>query len=138
MVPPAHSNTLFTAKRMPDADDSEKKKRKPGRRPQAVHAKPITITLPAEDMERLRVQAMVTGHHRSVLLRRAWQGLPLTPRVKWNVQVVDFYKEMVKLVEHLETVAGTEQFEPAVQQQAKAALDQVQQFMHTLNEGDTQ
>ena len=89
-------------------------------------------------MERLRVQAMVTGHNRSELLRRAWQGLPLTLKVKWNVQVVDFYKEMVKVVEHLETIASTEQFEPAVQQQAKAALDQVQQFMHTLNEGDTQ
>ena len=84
------------------------------------------------------MQAMVTGHNRSELLRRAWQGLPLTLKVKWNVQVVDFYKEMVKVVEHLETIASTEQFEPAVQQQAKAALDQVQQFMHTLNEGDTQ
>lgn len=123
---------------MADTDDSEKKKRKPGRRPQAVHAKPLTITLPPEDMERLQVQALVTGHKRSELLRRAWQGLPLTPKVKWNTQVVDFYKELVKLVEHLETIASTEQFEPPVQRQAKAALDQVQQFMHTLNEGDAQ
>lgn len=131
-------NLLPPAKRMPDADDAEKKKRKPGRRPQAVRAESLTITLPPADMERLRVQALVTGHHRSVLLRRAWQGLPLTPKVKWNVQVVDFYKELVKLVEHLETIAVTEQFGPAVQQRATDALDQVQRFMHTLNEGEAQ
>jgi len=123
---------------MADAEDSEKKKRKPGRRPQAIRAKPLTITLPPEDMKRLQVQALVTGHKRSELLRRAWQGLPLTPKVKWNTQVVDFYKELVNLVEHLETIASTEQFELPVQRQAKAALDQVQQFMHTLNEGDAQ
>lgn len=123
---------------MADADDSEKKIRKPGRRPQAIHAKSLTITLPPVDMERLQVQALVTGHKRSELLRRAWQGLPLTPKVKWNTQVVDFYKELVKLVEHLETIASTEQFEPLVQRQAKAALNQVQQFMRTLNEGDAQ
>ena len=122
---------------MADTDDSEKKRRKPGRRPQAVHAIPLTITLPPEDMERLQVQALVTGHKRSELLRRAWQGLSLTPRVKWNTQVVDFYKELVKLVESLETIASTEQFEPPIQRQAKATLDQVQQFMHTLNEGNT-
>ena len=123
---------------MSDADDAEKKKRKPGRRPQAVRAESLTITLPPADMERLRVQALVTGHHRSVLLRRAWQGLPLTPKVKWNLEVVDFYRKLVELVEHLEAIAGTEQFEPAVNQQATDALDQVQRFMHTLNEGDAQ
>lgn len=123
---------------MPDADEPEKRKRKPGRRPALVRSKSLTITLPPEDMARLLEQKKETGRDRSELLRRAWQGLPLTPRAKWTVRVVGFYRELVKLVKRLETIAENEQYESAVQLQAKAALDQVQQFMRTINEGDTQ
>jgi hypothetical protein len=123
---------------MPDSNEPEKKRRKPGRRPRPVHYIPLTITLLPEDMTRLLAQAQQTGRSRSELLRRAWQGLPLTPRVQRGVQDVAFYRELVKLVSNLEELVGKEEFGLVLHSQARVLLDQVQQFISILNEEDTQ
>jgi hypothetical protein len=124
---------------MTDSDEPEKKKRKPGPRPKSAgHYKSLTITLPPEDLEHLLEQVRQTGRNRSDLLRRAWRGLPLTPRVKRGVLSVAFYRQLVKLVEKLEELGSTDDFSPAIQRQAQTILDQVQGFIGVLNEGDTQ
>jgi hypothetical protein len=123
---------------MSDSTDSPKKKRKPGPRPKAVHYKSLTITLPPADMEDLLEQVRQTGRSRSELLRRAWRGLPLTPRAKRGVIAVAFYRQLVKLVGSLDELVGTDEFNPGIQRQAQTILDQVQGFISVLNEGDTQ
>lgn len=89
-------------------------------------------------MDRLLEQKKQTGRSRSELLRRAWQGLPLTPQVKRGVLSVAFYRQLVRLVGGLEELVATDEFGPAIQGQAQAMLDQVQRFITVLNEGDTQ
>lgn len=123
---------------MADSNGPEKKKRGPGPRPKALHYKPLTISLPPEDMDRLLEQKNQTGRSRSELLRRAWQGLPLTPQVKRGVLSVAFYRQLVRLVGNLEELVATDEFGPAIQGQAQATLDQAQRFITALNEGDTQ
>ena len=123
---------------MADSHKPEKKKRKPGPRPKAVRYKSLTITLPPADMEHLLEQVRQTGRTRSELLRRAWQGLPLTPQVKRGVLSVAFYRQLVRLVGGLEELVRTDEFGPVIQNRAQASLDQVQRFLTVLNEGDTQ
>ena len=123
---------------MADSSKLEKKKRKPGPRPKPARYKSLTITLPPEDMDHLVNQAKQTGRTRSELLRRAWQGLPLTPQVKRDVLSVAFYRQLVKLVEGLEELVRTDEVGLDIQSQAQAQLDQVQRFLTVLNEGDTQ
>lgn len=123
---------------MADAPKPEKKKRGPGPRPQATHYKSLTITLPPEDMTHLLKQVQQTGRNRSELLRRAWQGLPLTPRVQRGVLSVAFYRQLVRLVARLEELVNIEEYGSGIQGQAQVTLDQVQRFITVLNEGDTQ
>jgi hypothetical protein len=123
---------------MADSSGPEKKKRGPGPRPKALHYKSLTISLPPEDMDRLLEQKKQTGRSRSELLRRAWQGLPLTPQVKRGVLTVAFYRQLIRIVGQLEELVATDEFGPAIQGQARTALDQVQAFVGVLNEGDTQ
>lgn len=123
---------------MTDSNGPEKKKRGPGPRPKALHYKPLTISLPPEDMNRLLEQKSQTGRSLSELLRRAWQGLPLIPQVKRGVLSVAFYRQLVRLVKNLEELVATDEFGPATQERAQTMLDQVQRFMTVLNEGDTQ
>jgi hypothetical protein len=123
---------------MTDSNGPEKKKRGPGPRPKALHHKSLTISLPPEDMDRLLEQKKQTGRSRSELLRRAWQGLPLTPQVKRGVLTVAFYRQLIRIVGQLEELVATDEFGPAIQGQARTALDQVQAFVGVLNEGDTQ
>ncbi|AMR25444.1 hypothetical protein A0257_22390 (plasmid) [Hymenobacter psoromatis] len=123
---------------MSDAAKPEKKKRKPGPRPKAVHYKSLSITLPPADMDRLLEQVMQTGRSRSELLRRAWRGLPLTPLVKRGVLTVALYRQLIKLVRNLEELVSTDEFGPAIQGQAQVTLGQIQRFISVLNEGDTQ
>jgi len=123
---------------MAESPKPEKKKRKPGPRPKAACYKSLTITLPPEGMDRLLEQVRQTGRTRSELLRRAWQGLPLTPQVKRGVLSVAFYRQLVRLVGKLEELVNTDEFGPVIQGQAQASLDQVQRFLTVLNEGDTQ
>lgn len=123
---------------MSNSTEPEKKKRKPGPRPQAVHYKSLTITLPPADMDHLLEQVRQTGRSRSELLRRAWRGLPLTPQVKCGVLSVASYRQLVKLVGKLQELLTTDEFGPAIQGRAQTVLDQVQAFIGVLNEGDTQ
>ena len=99
---------------MSDSDSAEKKKRKPGPRPKAEHYVSFTITMSPADVLRLEEQQQATGHSRSELLRRAWQGLPLSPRTRHSLAVVKFYRELIELVAGLQQLGRTEQLGPGV------------------------
>ena len=80
----------------------------------------------------------ITGRSRSDLLRRAWRGLPLTPRTQHSLTVVKFYRELVELTSSLRQLEQAAQVGPVIQDKAHSLLTQVERLMSTLNEGDMQ
>lgn len=123
---------------MSEEDLPQRKKRKPGPRPKAEHYESFSITMSPADFRELQEQMRLTGRNRSDLLRRAWRGLPLTPRTQHSLAVVKFYRELVELVSSLRQLEQAAQVGPVAQHKAHFLLEQVERLMTTLNEGEMQ
>lgn len=116
--------------------DPKKEKRKPGRPKQDFHYESITITLPPDALIRLEEQAAATGRSRSNLLWRAWEGLPLIPKRERTPEQVEYYRHLVKLATNLNQLMVLARVGQDVQAQARVTLNQVQQLLSKLNEGE--
>jgi hypothetical protein len=116
----------------PDPEPS-KKKRAPGR-PKAAftHDATIQVRLDSGQLAQLTEQAQVTGLSRAAIIRAALDGVQVL-RAQPSDEQREHYRQLVKLATNLNQLIVLARVGHEVQTQARAALDQVQQLLSSLN-----